>query len=425
MAFVKPENTGRKNLGDVILQVETINEEAQSVTGFDMRTGEELTVSLAQADEIAKYFSGRNDNRPYEERVEAAHSRVKRRPDILIDGKVEEGSVVRFENTRSYPVDGGVKTVAMWPEALARDPDREAVVVASVEANIRNDGKPFLKLYDDTNPKALADIDLDAAFNGDFMGLPMATSGIVVTVRDENNSMITSSLFTDFRSKADPSIESALNSGNGIDKFEVMAAAVVAAATGREFDDLKLSTRLHENDVQNARGVFDDIRDGIGKYEVMVVPAATVQFIPTHAEPDFLKDFHGTHDGKPDPKISPDPAVTYNGKGVTPSVVSVSLHPSDPDAPVSVRKLQPVNGYEFTNQPERKIYMAMEEVMAERFGASKGAEQQQARNLGNDMSPFQQHEQKMAAGYIERKEEIQQRSSEAQRNLASNGPSMG
>lgn len=392
MAFVKPETSGRRNLGDVVLQVETIDEEARAVTGVDMRTGEELTVSLAQPDEIAKYFSGRNDNRPYEERVEAAKNRIKRRPDILMDGKIEEGSVLRFENTRSYQVDGGVKNVAMWPEALARDPQREAVVVASAEANIRNDGKPFLKLYDDANPQRLSEVDFNTAFNGDFKGQPMATSGVVVTVRDENNSTITSSLYTDFRSKADPSIDSALNSGNGIDKYEVMAAAVVAAATGRDFDDLNLSSRLHENDVQNARSVFEDITAGTGKYEVMVVPAATAQFIPTHAEPDFLKEYHGTHDGKPDPKVSPDPGVSYNGKGVTPSVVSVSLHPSDPDAPVSVRKIQPVNGYEFMNQPERKIYMAMEEVMAERFGASHGGaeppQQQRERNLAADPSPM-------------------------------------
>lgn len=392
MAFVKPENTGRKNLGDVILHVESVDADARSLTGVDMRSGEELTISLAQADEIAKYFTSRNDSRPYEERVEAAQNRIKRRPDIQMDGKIGEGSVVRFENTRSYLVDGDVKNVAMWPEALARNPEREAVVVASVEANLRNDGKPFLKLYDDANPKALSDFDLDSAFNGDFKGKPMATSGVVVTVRDENGATITSSLYTDFRSKADPSIESALNSGNGIDKYEVMAAAVVAASTGRDFDDLKLSGRLHENDIQNARGVFDDLVDGTGKYEVMVVPAATAQFIPTHAEPGFLKDYHGTHDGKPDPQVTPDPSVSYNGKGVSPSVVSVSLHPSDADAPVSVRKIQPVNGYEFTNQPERKIYMAMEEAMAENFGASHGSveppKRQQERNLASDPSPM-------------------------------------
>lgn len=388
MAFVKSDTNSRRNLGDVVLQVESINQDEQSVSGVDLRTGEELTISLAKPDEIAKFFTSRNDSRPFEDRLDDAASRVKRRPDIVMGGKIEEGSVLRLENTRSFEVGGEVKHVAMWPEALARNPQREAVVIAAVEASIRQDGKPFLKLYDTDAPSRLSDFDMESAFTGDFKGRPMATSGIVVTARDENNDTYTSTLFTDFRSKASPSIESALNSGNGIGRYEVLAAGVVAASTGKMFDELNINPRVPEVEVARARQVYDDIVNGAGEFEVMVVPAATVQFIPTHAEPDFLKEFHGTPDGKADPKITPDAGVSYSGKGVVPSVISISMHKTDAEAPVSVRKVQPSNSFEFANQPERKIYMAMEEVLVETFGSTHSAaeppEEDRSRNLTSD-----------------------------------------
>lgn len=391
MAFVTTEPSGRKNHGDIPLKIEEISENGRSATGVNLITGEEMEITLAEPEEIAKYFSTRNDSRPFDERLKSAENRIARRPDITINGKVEEGSVVRFENVRSYPAEGGIKNVAMWPEALARNPEKETAIVATADARLKQNGKPFITVFDEDAAMPLDRADFDVLFNGDFKGVPMATSGATIAARDENGVTLVSSVTTQFRSYADPSVDSALDQQGGLTKYDLLAAAVIAAKTGREFDGLSVSDRVFDADITNARAVFDDVKNETGKFEIMVVPTATVQFIPTHAEPGFLKEYHGTDDGKPDPNTTPNPAVSYKDKGPTPSLLSISLNTNDPNDAASLRSIQPVNGYQFKQQPDRSVPALMEEVMAERFVASAGAAQpqrQQERNLAADPSPM-------------------------------------
>lgn len=396
MSFVKREGTGRKNHGDIILKVESFGADGQSVTGVNMQTGEELEVSLASTDEIAKYFSTRNDNRTFDERLKSAENRIKRRPDINVKGSLEEGSVLRLENVRSYPTDGAIKNVAMWPIPVVRDPKQEAAVFATVDVRFKEDKtskemRPFVVMFDEAASVPLDKVNFADLFNGDFQGIPVSTSGAQIIARAPDGEIATASLTTPFRDQGEQTLAAALD-GKPFTQYELLAAAVIVAKSGGDFGELNISERTFEDDIENARRVFDDIKNDGGVFEVMVVPIGTASFLPTHAEPDFLKEYYGTTDGKPAQGVQPDVAVSYQNKGLTPSFVAISRNKHDPEnGQASLTEIRPINGYQFREQPERNTVVAMEELMAERLGASNGGSdpnQQKERNLAPDPSPM-------------------------------------
>lgn len=394
MAFENQFGSRRQFHGDVVLQVEAISDDSRSITGVDLRSGEVMTVSLASPEELAAHWAGKNDNRTFDERLTREQARNRKRRDILDGGKVVEGSVVRLEDTRTINAGSeNAKTMARWSLPLARDPEREMVVKADFDIGLQRNGRPVIRAYDTASASSLEGFDFEAAFNGDFAGVPANQSGVVITVRDENGKHITNNLLTAFRSDADPSIDSALKEGKGLNEYGVMAGAVVAASTGRPFEDLKIQSGTSDEAINNARAVFEDVSLGGNRFQIQVVPAATFQFL-TNSESDFLKDFHGTADGVADPAAKPDPGKSWAGKGVAPGVLAVNYNPNDTakEGTVSATKLFPTDGWQFRNQPEQRFFAVMEEVMSERLGSQSaghdGPQQQRERNLAADPSPM-------------------------------------
>ena len=125
--------------GDVVLKVEEVNLDDRSVTGHDLRTGEEFTISLATPDEIAKHFANQQERqRTFSERVANAEKRVEERPDLFDTFDLKVGGVVNFEAVRTFRTPGGdEKTAAIWPTALARNDLDEAPILGAVQANHR------------------------------------------------------------------------------------------------------------------------------------------------------------------------------------------------------------------------------------------------------------------------------------------------
>ena len=388
MAFEEVEQGTRKNLRDVLLEVETVS--PTEVTGHDVRTGEAHTVSLATPQEAAKFFSNDRDGSTFDEKVASFERRYEKRPLLDNDGRTQEGSFLLLENTRTFPDGDGSKTAAAWFEAVVRDPKKESVLTGEASARVGGNGRPFVNVLDTDNAKPLQEADIAAAFDGDYQGVPLNQTGAAVIVRDSNDRSHSSAIMTDFRSKAEPSVDSALD--KTLNKFDYLAAAVVAAATDRNFDDLKFGNDVRDGDIGNAKAVYDDIQAGGGEFEVMVVPQGSASFLPKDSTRNFMKAYNGTPDGAANPDVTPNARDSYRGKGMADSMLALSAHPSDPDAPHSLRKLIPSNKFEFADQPNRTLPMVMEERMVEVMGASFGnaepPQQDQSRNMSADASPM-------------------------------------
>lgn len=386
LSFDEDRST-RKYHGDLLLQVEEILEGEGAVAGFDVRTGEAFQVHLARPDELAKHFvAPRDANRPFEERLSQAQKRVESRPSIIHDPDddttlhVEVGSVVKFENARTFTTPNGEeKTAAVWPSSVVRDPQQEAVIVGSVQASYfetERGQRMDLTVVRDQDAAPLKDFDLKQAFSGEWNDLPLTQTGVVISMRNPKGETTVSSLTTPYRKYGEPSVEAALDSPQG--SYQIFAAAVVAAATGaRTFDDLKINEQVSPKKVENARKIYDHLvaNPDSNALEVTIMPMAKTQFIPSKALPNFLKEYHGTKNGKPNEAIAPDPAVSYQGKGFVSSQIAMSRHNTDPEnTPASARLLSPKNKFAFAEiQSPRKIKDLGEDSVVRIHGETHGA----------------------------------------------------
>lgn len=396
------ERPSRKNHGDVLMQIEEILEDEQAIVGFDVRSGETFKVHLASPNELAKHFvAPRDANRTFEDRLAKEQTRVESRPSMFFDPEgegtslpLEVGSVVRLENTRTFTTpDGSEKTAAVWPRALVRDPLNETLILGSVQASYYETKQKLESGREITNPRIdltvvrdqdaapLKDFDFDEAFSGEWNGVPLTQTGVVVAMRNTKGETTVASLTTPYRKHGDPSVEAALDGPQGT--YQIYAAAVVAAKTGvRSFDDLKINEQVSPKKVENARAIYEHLvaNPDSTALEIAVMPIAKTQFIPTKALPAFLKDFHGTKNGKPSDNVTPDAGVSYRDKGYIQSQVAMSRHNKDPEnTPASVRVIVPENKFTFKEvQAPRRIKDLGEEAVVRVHGETFGANGPQA-----------------------------------------------
>lgn len=386
------DRSQRKYHGDVLLQVENILEEEGAVVGFDVRSGEAFKIQLASADEIAKHFvSPRDTHRPFDERLTLAQKRIEDRPSIMPDPDddtalpVQIGSVLKFENVRTFSgPDGQEKVAGVWPSALVRNPEQEAVIVGSVQATYfetERGQRVDLTVVREQDAASLKDFDMEGAFSGEWNNLPLTQTGVVVSMRNGNNETTVASLMTPYRKHGEPSVEAALDAPQGT--YQIYAAAVVAAVTGaRSFDDLKINEQVNPQKVENARKIYDHLaaNKDSSAIEITVMPMAKTQFIPAKALTNFLKSYHGTKNGKPDQNTPPDARVSYQGKGFVQSQIAMSRHNTDPDnTPASARLVAPENKFTFAEiESPRKIKDLGEESVVRVHGETYGANGPQA-----------------------------------------------
>lgn len=387
------ERPKRKHHGDLLLEVEAVHPEERAISGVDLRTGETFKVALASSEEFAKHFvSSQDQHRPFAERVTAAEKRFEDRPALVEGGEeaktlhVEVGSVVLLENTRTFQTpDGEEKTATAWPKSVVRDPAQEAVLTGTVQAThyeTKAGQRIDVTVVREDAAQPIKDFDLEGAFTGAWDDLPLTQTGVVVALRNQRGEVTTANLTTPYRKyEPEPSLEAALDAPQGT--YQLFAAAVIAAKTGlREFDDLKINEQVNPKKVEIARQIYDLVAENPDNapFEITVMPMAKTQFIPGDSLTNFLRDYHGTRNGKPSESKQPDPSKSFQGKGFVPSVVAMSRDPKSPDiSPASARTLTPENKFSFgdINVKENVLPRKMREIGAEAsvrvFGETFGA----------------------------------------------------
>jgi hypothetical protein len=404
------ERPKRQVHGDVLLRVEAINPEEMTVSGSDFQTGEFFTIALATPEEAAKHFtSNRDQHRPFAERMERFAERFEKRPPLFPDEEasskplsIEVGSVVRFENVRTFETpEGTEKTAASWPRSIVRDPTEEVVLTGTVQATHYETSlgqRIDVTVVKEDAAQSLKDFDLDSAFSGSWDDLPLKQTGVVLSIRNASGEVTTSNITTPYRKYAEPSLEAALDAPQGT--YQVYAAAVLAAKTGlRTFDDLKISGQVNPKRVEIAREIYNAIAENPENppFEIAVMPTAKTQFIPGDSLKNFMKDYHGTPNGKAREGVTPDPVASYQNKGFAPSILGMSRDPKSPDvAPASTRVLMPDNKFTFAeiNVKEGVLPRKMREigqeaavrVFGETFGSTAPSVEMDAKEPAKESS---------------------------------------
>lgn len=281
------------NHGNIHVQVEAyIRDEktniAVAVQGINLKTGEEVTIGLADGDRYARFYTSADDDMSI--RLEAAKKATRLRSTI--------GEYAGKNGNKSVPADGVItfsdvrrdhsdqRLYGRWLNAVTTDPNTEialkgAFQVNSFRAKDRN-GDAFTSYYiQGTFPdraKAGEDLtrdDVDMFLSASLLhtDAPLRTN-IAVTValygevetwvlkspmvRQEDGSVITAS-----------GLEAALSAGlNGND---ALAGAAVAATVGIPFDQIKFGEKA---DVDACVQVYDFVASGEAK--VVVTPGATM-----------------------------------------------------------------------------------------------------------------------------------------------------
>lgn len=394
MATLESEQR-RVTHGDVFLKVESVDDE-NTVSGHDIRSGEVFTIGLASPRELATHFRSQSDeHKTFEERLKSAEMSVRKRPDVTIGGRVAEGSVVRFENTRTVPTEDGPTTLAKWPTGIARDPEREFALAGSVMVTLtrptekQKEPRPVISIVQEDKAMRGDDPAILDAFDATMDGWPVQRSGIAVLVRDEGNNLVSSRLMSDYRAPGqDGTVRahdalSTLKRERPIHETEALAAAVVAAVAKVPLDELRFDSRMSPSAMNNAREVYDTVSTKGTGLEIVVAPAASVQLIPKDAEPSFMKDYHGTPNGRFDENVAPDSHKSYRDKGFADTVLAMSANPTDPERAASARLVVPQNTYQFARQPKRNLDAVMDAAMVAVHGESFGAKGPEATAAAN------------------------------------------
>lgn len=106
-----------KNVGEIALEVTSIDQKTNAVTGFDLSTGEERTVNFATVGEYADFYADRRRFTTANDRTQEASKQLAKQPSgkSLTRGGVEEGDVVQFQSVKEL-TDG--KLIARWANSV-------------------------------------------------------------------------------------------------------------------------------------------------------------------------------------------------------------------------------------------------------------------------------------------------------------------
>ena len=298
-------NTGR-NYGNVHVLVEDyVRDESKrvvAVQGINLKTGEEVTIGLANRELFAKMFM--NQTEDLSVRLEAAGKMLARRPPLAEFGAsrgnkaVPSGGVLSIDEVRKDYQSG--KLYGRWPAGLVHIPEEEVPLLGSFEVrkfvgtdpatNDRYESAYIQHLRpQDAVPAERASREvLDRMLSGRLAGTaaPMRTSVSVAISLGED--VRTYTLRTVMRKEGrdnvpTPGAEAAVSAEQKMPA--AVAAVAVAAAARLPFDKIGFSSDI-DGDL---RSRLRDLYDGIASGEVRAsyMPGAT--FSPSkHTTTSFL-----------------------------------------------------------------------------------------------------------------------------------------
>lgn len=276
------------------------------VQGVDLRTGKEITVYLANAEQFAKLYTDPTADQSVRE--QEAKKIIANRPPLdefaakRGNRAVPSDGVIAFADVRQ-DYDSG-KLYSRWAQGMVHIPGDEAALTGMFEVRTKvgqANGEKFTTTYvnyadvknafDPMLPGNATKATLDERiFSGTLPGIaaPARTSGLIAVKLDEGVRTFALSgakKATEQNGKkvweTIPGVDAALNREHS--GYSAIAATAFAAVIGKPFDTLKITAEPEK--LAAMESLYDGIRDG--SLPVVVMPSAVLS-VTKFQNADFL-----------------------------------------------------------------------------------------------------------------------------------------
>lgn len=276
------------------------------VQGIDLRTGKEITVYLANAEQFAKLYTDPTADQSVRE--QEARKIIANRPPLdefaakRGNRAVPSDGVIAFADVRQ-DYDSG-KLYSRWPQGMVHIPGDEAALTGMFEVRTKvgqANGEKFTTTYvnyadvknafDPMLPGNATKATMDERiFSGTLPGItaPARTSGLIAVKLDEG---VRTFALSGAKKATEqngrkvwetiPGIDAALDREHS--GYSAIAAAAFAAVIGKPFDSLKIAGEPET--LAAMKGLYDGIRDG--SLPVVVMPSAVLN-VSKFQNADFL-----------------------------------------------------------------------------------------------------------------------------------------
>ena len=344
MASLPPKEKTEANrvtrMGQLPVQVESFDPKTNTVDGTNLRSGEQITVRLANADEIAALYVNRDRHPTEEARRRIANEQIANRPDLrTLDRKTTpglEGQVLQMQGAIKKP---GGEVVARWPRAVTANTELDVAVRGEIEfvkvQTERNDWRRA-NVVQPRMSQALTIETLDRSLQNMAVGADgtvaegEVSSRPMVTIQDRSDNAEAAFLYSPAVGQG--SDRRLLAGADGPDAaFQNIAMSpynhrVMAAVAGRvdiELEDLKGFDRLSDTQREASEIIHDMSRQG--QLEVAITPGFSANLLKNLSDDVIRSETEKTTTGP------------LTGRGYYEADMSLRTYEGDGDKPIDAR----------------------------------------------------------------------------------------
>lgn len=267
---------------------------AYAVNGKNMRTGEDVTIRLATAEQYAKFYTSPKED--WNVRLEKSEKAISRRPNITEFASargsraVPENGVLTFSDVR---VDDDGTLIGRWPNMVVNDPAIEAAVVCDYQVRTGIAGKgtaqqkkiPYILALFSREAVSSEEINrekLDKMFSGKLLDTGSELSTNVTAIVGFNDG--TKGTFTLFPQKikqvgneqqpfrSPQNVDEVFANTKLVNSASITAATIIAAKAGIDFDQLKFGIRTNAD--EKYKRLYESVKNG--EIKVIFVPGASL-----------------------------------------------------------------------------------------------------------------------------------------------------
>lgn len=336
----KSEASRMTRMGSLPVQVESFDSRTNTVEGTNLRTGESVSVRLANAEEIANIYANRDQYPTEEARMRLAERQVENRPDLrTLDSKTTPGLVgqtLQMQGAMKKP-DGEI--IARWPRAVTANLEMDIAVRGEVEFVKVQTEKHDWRQANVLQPKmseALTSETLDRS----LQNMAAAADGQVAEGEVASRPMVT---IQDSSDNAEAGFLYSPAVGRGRDRHLLSGAdgpdssfhnirmtqynhRIMAAVAGRvdiDLADLNQFDQLSDTQQEASRAIHEMSRRG--EIEIAITPGFTANLLKNLSDDVMKSEVETTRSG----------ALT--GRGYFEADMSLRTYKGDTDEPVDAR----------------------------------------------------------------------------------------
>lgn len=327
-------------MGQMPVLVEDWDRKTNRVEGVNLRSGEQVSIRLANADEIADFYVNRNKHPTEEGRKRLANDQIANRPDLrTLNSKTQpglEGQVVQMQGALKK-ADG--EMIARWAKPVTADLELDVALRGEAEfVKVQTEKVDFRKM-NFVQPRLAEPVTRQALdkslqnmatdHRGEVAEGEVASRPLVV-MQDRDGNMEAGFLYSPAVGKGQERM--LLAGADGPDaafqniRMSQYNHRIMAATAGRvdiELSELKDFDKLSPEQQQVSSQIHDMARKG--QLEIAIAPGFTANLLPNQQKAVMASENEPRGSG------------SLSGRGFYEADISLRTYRNDADSPVDAR----------------------------------------------------------------------------------------